>query len=287
MNLLQSAMRYVNAGLAVIPVWADRRKNPRLSTITPYLERLPNGEEWTRWAKMVPAPNIAAITGYWRNLVALDFDDFETYQAWADGPGYGVKGKTWTVATARGFHVWFKLASDPGESRNYVTAGRMVLLRARGGYCIVPPSVHHTGARYRTVHKVEPLEIASIEDVLTGWTIKQVKTPQAAQKPRSSQNFAVSIQDLIEPVGKPNSRGAYQAFCPFHEDKNPSAWVNPGQQRFGCNACWPGLWWDVINVYAMMNEISNSQAFVMIRKNSAIHRSGQAQKQQQLSYLEV
>ena len=75
----------------------------------------------------------------------------------------------------------------------------------------------------------------------------------------------IRIEDMIPPVGKVNGRGAARAFCPFHGDDNPSAWVNIDQQRFGCNACWSGLYWDVFNVYAMMHGVSNGEAFKAVK----------------------
>jgi len=268
MNLLKAAIRYMDAGQAVIPIWRDARKNPHLTTFSEYIQRLPTMEEWIRWAYLWPKANIGLITGYW-GLVALDFDDFETYRFWGDGPGLGIVGQTWTVRTRRGYHVWFRVTGEPGKSRSYVRQGREVLLRAKGGYCIVPPSIHHTGTPYVTVHRVEPLEIGAIELYLEGWQEKQQKPdiPQGLTRPVPVINLR--IEQIIQPQGKPNARGAQQAFCPFHDDQRPSAWVNVEQQRFGCNACWPGQWWDVVNIYAMLNGISNSEAWGQV--NSVRH----------------
>lgn len=261
MHLLKAALRYTNAGVAVIPLWPDRRKNPKLTSYSEFYERLPTRGEWARWAQVWPDANIGLITGYW-GLVALDFDDFESYQAW----DCGLKGQTWTVRTGRGYHVWFRIDCDPGASRNYTKdGGGEVLLRARGGYCIVPPSMHHTGTRYKTVHKVKPLK-ADIEDILAGWQTMATATSDKTNSPDDLYQTIgqVRIEDLIEPRGKPNARGAYQVPCPFHHDTKPSAWLNVEQQRFGCNACTPGLWLDTVNVYAKMKGISNGEAYKLI-----------------------
>lgn len=270
MNTLTAAFKYLNAGLAVIPIWRDARKNPHISTFTEYHQQLPSHWEWRRWANRWPSCNIGLITGYWNNYIALDFDDHESYRCWGESAGFGLRGQTWTVATRRGYHVWFQSRLDPHQSRNYVCQcgqDHSVLLRAKGGYCIVPPSIHHTGAPYRTVHKIPVMTIDTSEDVLrVGWTLKQKKRPAAANVVSLGVNqAAVRIEDLIEPIGNPNGRGAFKAFCPFHDDSTPSAWVNPEQQRFGCNACWPGLWWDVANVYAKLKGISNGQALQEVR----------------------
>lgn len=271
MNTLTAAFKYLNAGLAVIPIWRDARKNPHITSFREYHERLPTHQEWRRWANRWPSANIGLITGYWNNLIALDFDDHEAYDCWSQSAGFGLRGQTWTVATRRGYHVWFQAGAwqDVGESRNYICQcgqGHSVLLRAKGGYCIVPPSVHHSGVPYRTVHKVAPLVVMVYDLFKDSWTPKQHKKRSAATAVSLGVNQAtIRIEDLVEPIGNPNGRGAFKAFCPFHDDGKPSAWVNPEQQRFGCNACWPGLWWDVANVYARLKGISNGQALQEVR----------------------
>lgn len=282
METLTAALRYISRGIAPIPVHRDAQKNPYLSTYSEFYMRLPNWQQWRKWANKWPLCNIGLITGYWQ-LCALDFDTEESYLTWCHGPGRGVVGQTWTTRTARGYHVWFDSLVDPGESRSYTYQGHEVLLRAKGGYCIVPPSVHHSGARYRTVHKVEPWKTDSIEYYLRGWELKTQSSKSAklggsqvvaSADPGSKNgdigNFAkpYRIEQLI-PIPentKPNGRGAVQVRCPFHDDQTPSAWLNVEQQRFGCNACWPGKWLDVINVVALKEGISNKEAYAKVKQ---------------------
>lgn len=273
MDTLQAALRYLKHGLAPIPVWPDARKNPHLTSTEPYTRTLPSVRDVRRWFNRWPSANIGLITGYWLNYVALDFDDEASYSLWQQGH-ISLACQTWTVATARGYHVWFQLIEEPGPSRTFVKDDKEVLLRACGGYCIAPPSIHHSGARYRTVHRVPVLQIESIADVLDGW---RPKTPKSRKKrnlghsePPKCQNNStdVRIEDLIpipDGVRPKGQNGAYQVYCPFHEDGRPSAWLNVEQQRFGCNACWPGQWWDVVNVYAKLNGISNGKAYHLLR----------------------
>ena len=266
MDVLSAGLKYINAGIAPIPVWNDERKNPKLTSYLEYTERLPTIQEWRTWCARLYPFNIGLITGYW-GYVALDFDDKASYEAYNR-----YRGQTWTVQTARGYHVWFRVMNpDPGASRNYINSlGQSFLLRAKGGYCISPPSIHHTGVRYRTVHCVEPL-LLDLSEITHGWTEKQPKRPSRSRKiqPLDLYQTGLRIEQLIEPVGKPNGRGACQAYCPFHEDSKPSAWVNVDQQRFGCNACWPNCWFDVVNVYARLNDLSNGEAFKQLKLGEA------------------
>lgn len=273
-RLLEAAQRYTAAGLATIPLWPDRRKNPRLSSFEEFQSRLPHTHEWARWARKWPDSNIGLITGYHKNYVALDFDEVLTYDVWLKIFGQDLPEKdenfiptTWTVKTRRGYHVWFQTRTDPGKSRIYIKDGLEVLLRAKGGYCIVPPSIHHTGTPYKTVCNVLPMVIDTVLDALPGWTEKV--TPQGetiGERSLLTTPTRVRLENLIPPEKEhPNTRGAYLAKCPFHPDRKPSAWINIQEQRFGCNKCWPGLWWDVFNVYAMLKQISNGEAYTLLK----------------------
>lgn len=274
MNLLHAALTYRRAGLAVIPLWNDKRKNPRISSYAEYCQRLPTETDITNWWGKWPNANIGLITGYWRNYVALDFDTQQEYEFWRNQltatPSLGEY--TWTVRTGRGYHVWFELATDPGKSRMYQHQdGGEVLLRAKGGYIIAPPSIHHSGQPYKTICNYLPLKIEQIDDVLPDWYEKTLQqTPHQKPLALAMPHTSIRIEDLIPPVGNADSKGVHKAHCPFHADKHPSAWVNIQQQRFGCNACWPGQWWDVVNVYAMMNGIDNGEAYKQLRGNDVI-----------------
>jgi hypothetical protein len=99
----------------------------------------------------------------------------------------------------------------------------------------------------------------------------------ASDDPRASmstsQNHtAYRIEQLIAiPEGaKPNGRGAYQVYCPFHDDDRPSAWVNVQEQRFGCNACFTGKWLDVVNIIALKEGISNEQAYAKVKQAAKV-----------------
>ena len=262
--ILSYVYKYLDAGLSVIPIWPDRRKNPHLSSTKEYTQRLPTKKEWSGWAYRWPDANIGLITGFFGRLVGLDFDDELTFDVWRKGLDESLLN-TWTVKTARGYHVYYTLKADPGQSRLFVKGDLEVLLRAKGGYCIAPPSIHHTKAVYHTITNKKPL-VVDLAAVLSGWTEKQEQQHHSIYRPYVPTNATVRIEDLIKPVkDHPNGRGAFQAFCPFHQDKTPSAWVNVEEQRFGCNACWPGLWWDVVNVYAMLKNITNGAAYKLLR----------------------
>jgi len=267
-KLYDFAIYYINKGFCPIPVWPDRRKNPRLSSILEYRERLPRHDEWQRWSSAFPKSNLALLTGHHGNLCALDFDSIGDYNAWHIGVSPQWRN-TWTVETGRGKHVYFVAQGDPGKDRVFTLNHHHVLLRAKGAYTIAPPSIHYSGKPYRTITKAPPVT-CQVRYILAGWKEKQPTKPDKPARPPApapaGNNSAKrpSIIDYIPPYSKkPNRRGAYQCFCPFHDDETPSAWVNPEQNRFGCNSdnCEVGKvgWLDVINVIARLKGYDNNQ----------------------------
>lgn len=269
MDKIAAALKYLNAGLCPIPTWPDAGKNPKLKDMAQFHDRLPTVAEIERWWRRWPNANIGLVTGYHNGYVGLDFDSQADYESWP-----GPKGQTWTVATARGYHVWFRLTTMPGRSQDYTDGqGHEVLLRAKGGYCIAPPSRHHTGVYYRTAHNVLPLEIDTIDDVLWPWQPKE-----AAPKPKPQQSVNPNIsslkaglprmEEMISIDGiRPNKNGVYKICCPFHDDNRPSAWLNVAQQRFGCNKCTLVAgkkgYLDQLNVWAALNGKSNKEAYAL------------------------
>lgn len=270
MNTLEFALKYLSAGVAPIPIWRDDKKNPKLTSYKEYTTKLPSVADVNRWFRRWPDANIGLITGYWE-LCALDFDDHSSFNMWSEN-SWDICCPTWAVETARGYHVWFRVTGEVGTSMTYVRNGCEVLARQRGGYCIVPPSIHHTGHKYETVLNAPPMEIDHITDVLPGWVEKVKKKPATANPPIPSGNIRMEQLIPIPHGSKPNRRGAYNVPCPFaanHKsgDRNSSAWVNVEQQRFGCNGdecLGPGLWWDTANVYAMLHDISNEEAYQIV-----------------------
>ena len=266
MTRLEAISRYLAAGLSVIPIWPDSRKNPHLTSYSEFYYQLPTLRKWKDWLRRWPDCNIGGITGY-SKFIALDFDHQADFDLWVNGPGRDLVGKTWVVQTARGYHVWFKAQDDPGSSRSYFLDDKEFLLRARGGYCIIPPSVHHSGAKYKTINNTPPMLI-KIADIVDDWEAKA--RPVRSNPVKPVLTGPARIQDLVEIVSKPDSRGVCQARCPLswnhnNGDVNPSAWVNLNQQRFGCHKCYPGQWLDVINLFAEIHGLTNKEAYHIIK----------------------
>jgi hypothetical protein len=53
--------------------------------------------------------------------------------------------------------------------------------------------------------------------------------------------------------------------CPFHDDKEPSFWIDTTRNLWGCHAC--GVRGDVINLYARLNGLTVPEAIRKMREN--------------------
>jgi hypothetical protein len=111
------------------------------------------------WAER-PTANIGVSCEPSRLLV-VDLDGENAVSSWADLAAlHGGHPKTLVARTGNGWHLYFA-----GEGRS--TAGRVargVDTRGRGGYAILPPSIHGSGAVY---HFLDPaLEPVPVPDWL-------------------------------------------------------------------------------------------------------------------------
>jgi hypothetical protein len=76
----------------------------------------------------------------------LDLDDRALYETLAVQLPV-----TATVRTARGYHCYFRCPDLPLGNRVQVNK-QLFDIRGDGGYCVAPPSIHETGARYEWVY---------------------------------------------------------------------------------------------------------------------------------------
>ena len=133
-------------GWSVMPI--SRRKIP----LVPWraLQSRRAGVRRVReWWRRFDAPNAGIVTGRVSGLVVVDCDDEDALRVVRE---LGV-GETFTVRTARGWHLYFQ--HPGGVVRN--SCGRIapgVDVRGDGGFVVAPGSRHASGAVYEVVRDV-------------------------------------------------------------------------------------------------------------------------------------
>lgn len=278
MTTLEQAKKWLDMGIAVIPL-GFMDKKPVIKSWGDYRSCLPSLRELQTWFSGDPR-NYGIVTG-WQNLVVLDFDSFEYYFLWRDA--YQVE--TFEVLTGRGVHAYFFVDKPV---RTYHTGG--IDIQASGAYVLGEGSIHPTGAVYTALNNFDIASVNSLNDILPEGFIQQGKqksvVPESETKPVQStklfdpweeacnpgQSLINAIHERIEilsffPDCHKTGQGWYIARCPFHDDNNPSLWIDTRRGLCGCYAgCNNNLPLDVINVYAKLNNLSNSAAIEALRQ---------------------
>jgi len=256
-------------GVSVIPV-GYRTKKPEVRWRT-YQDRLPTEQEISAWFRPGKLVNYAAVCG-WNGLTVLDFDTTTAYTDWLmwcigeQDLAAQVAMRTYRVLTRRGVHVYLFVEDAP--RCGHFEGGD---IKGRGGYVLIPPSVHPSGAIYAAWDHTAPiLTIRTLADVLPDPPPEPVPAPLPLTTVYRASNLwptstverihqGIDILSLLPPATKTGAHW-YMVCCPFHDDRNASMWVDTERQICGCYAgCTPKPL-DVIDLYARLHGMDNKAA---------------------------
>lgn len=269
-------------GYSVIP--CDYRTKAASVKWTQYQEQRPTDHQIFKWFahRITNAAVLTGCHGYGVGLVVIDFDnlqDFETWKLWAS-QNNPVTLDAYMVKTRRGMHVYLSSVNEH-SFRNLHYEG--VDVKGAGGYVMLPGSIHPSGFVYESVDS-DNLFIPgfeSIEEVLPPEILERRKNAifESYDRPPTMELSDSQILDIpagrkltieqikarhrIEdfiPVAMVTGADYYVAHCPFHNDENPSFWVNTAKQICGCQAGCTPIVLDVVNLFARLHNVSNSEA---------------------------
>ena len=280
-TVLEAAQYWLGEYLPVLPIrYMDKKASVDWKE---FQDRLPTHDEVKRWFAR-PTMNIGLIVG--RGLVVVDFDMMAIFEYWhewfkAQYPGQS----TYMVKTRRGMHVYLH-TEEPAQNYH----NEMLDIKAERGYVLIPPSVHPSGFEYQVWDPAPILRVQKLGDVLPEWFTpraemvggleqedRSVHTEQYSdpweEANQSSEvksvdeiRAKISILDLM-PDAKPSDQNGrwFVASCPFHEDSNPSFWIDLHSGMCGCRKC-NILDMDAINLYARLHNLSNQEAIQELSK---------------------
>lgn len=193
--------------------------------------------------------NLALITGL--PLVALDFDEIESYNTWA--AKFPELARTLTVITARGRHCYFL-------TDHVLPSARLengIELKADGSVIVAVPSVHPTGHVYQWLDDNAPL----LELPLTSSFLSGINegAPVVAQPPVIEGSDTVArikrawpIVEIAQQMTRLKATAGQDRWlhgrCPFHDDAHQSFWIDTARGVYGCRAC--NAKGDTINLFA-------------------------------------
>ncbi|MFC1738565.1 bifunctional DNA primase/polymerase [Planctomycetota bacterium] len=160
-TILQWALEYHKQGWCVIPIKTGTKK-PALNSWKKYQTEQPDERLLRKWFSD-NNKSIAVVLGPASNdLVCRDFDTMAEYEQWVKGYP-DLAGKLPTVKTSTGMHVYFE--ADV-QGIKHISNGE---LRGKGGYCLLPPSIHPDGPQYEWVNPLNNGNLIALEPELAGF----------------------------------------------------------------------------------------------------------------------
>ena len=209
-RLVEVALRYAAHGWPVVPLHspqgagcscrgddcASRGKHPR--TPRGLHDASTDAASIAAWWRRWPDANLGVVTGAASGLVVLDIDlpDGPTSLASLEAEHAPLPSTCEQRTGSGGRQLLFAHPGRPVGNRTRVQPG--IDVRADGGYIVVPPSTHASGARYRWTGRV-PLAPAP------GWLL------EVLDRTRSADIAAVEMPALPLPTGSREQRYAASA----------------------------------------------------------------------------
>lgn len=261
MKALETALMWRSLGIATIPI-LHRSKSPALDQWKPYQSRLPTEFELRAWFSR-PGYNIAVVTG-WQGLVIVDFDSTTAWEQYTYENPHAPH--TYIVHTPRGRHLYFYCV----ESTQCVSLGG-VDVKAGGGYCLAPPSIHPSGRAYTSVSSPNRiLYLHSIADILPGYQQAISRPPPRARVSSLDPLDAALLLHTGTTIEAANDKLSWRQLlgshhvirthylCPLHDDNAPSfvLYSDGHWYCFGCNV--GGR--DKLDLYAQLNNMTIREA---------------------------
>jgi len=238
--------------------------------------------------------NVAIVTGH-HGLTVIDFDNMHVFSDWLS---YGEKNpaialiqcKTYQVQTSKGRHIYVRLPEATRSRPLLKQDGSRwgIDIKSRGGYVMIPPSIHPGGQPYREINPGAPIMFVQVlSDILPPEMLMQVEFQPPSRPARAAPTgdiwdramsatvagpgtvdkikAALKIEDLFSSPLTQTGGHHYVTLCPLHDDHNPSMWVDTDQQICGCYAgCTPKPL-DVIDLYARINGLTTKDAIHELR----------------------
>lgn len=197
--MLVEALKLQEIGWSIIPVGQD--KKPLISWAE-FQERRASKDEIKAWFKKFPKANIGVVTGPISNLLVFDIDakhgrtsgEFQFPVTVCSNTGGG------------GEHYFFKYPKFEVHNSAGLLFGEGVDIRGKGGYIVLPPSLHLSSKYYEWKEFCSPfdLELADIPEWLETALSKQSKkeSPKMYEKDSSEIIEGTRNDTAVSVAGK-------------------------------------------------------------------------------------
>jgi len=251
----RAALWWFKRDFFVLPVQPNSKK--LVPGFGVYQDKITTPERVHQWFGERSLSNLA-VCGTQTSLI-LDFDDPDLYRFWADK--FPNESRTYTEQTPRGgYHVF---AHTWRRDLIGVSLIKGVELKR---VVVVSPSKVDNKPYIRGAGELLDLDAILVLSPLSQVAIIShsprvdiIHAKGKLQKIKSAFSCLSLIQAAKPDVKIPrSSRRFITVPCPFHEDAEPSFWIDTDRNLWGCHAC--GTRGDVINLYARLKAITNNEA---------------------------
>lgn len=257
--MYKSALDWLGKGFHLLPIQPGTKK--QVQGFGLHQSRVTNIQHAAAWWKDQPTKyNLAVIAP--ENKFVIDFDDWEIYLQWAKQVPESTSHTYTEITPNMGAHVFLSGTIPPDfKPIKHVEIKRVVL--------VAPSMVNEV--EYEIMFD-DPICVLQAEISL--FPLSESPRSEPAQLPITSKRVpdSGSLLDaikckfsILELMRKHFSKikvlghGRFvSACCPFHEEKEPSFWIDTERNLFGCHAC--GAHGDVINFYARIHRLDNYAA---------------------------
>ncbi len=264
----KSALEWLGKGFPLLPIQPDTKK--QVNGFGLHQSRITNIQQAAQWWKDQPTNyNLAVVTP--QDKFIIDFDDWGIYLYWLKQVPEVVAHTYTEITPNNGAHVFLSGTVPPNfKPIKHVEIKRVVL--------VAPSRVN--GIEYE-VYFDDGIQTAQDEISLSPLSKSPLSEP--AQRPGPVTTNRVpnsgSLLDAIKakysilelmrthfPKIKILGRGRFvTSCCPFHEEKEPSFWIDTERNLFGCHAC--NVRGDVINFYAFVHHLDNDTAISQMSRS--------------------
>ena len=248
--------------------------------------RLPTDNEIIRWFANNNR-NIGVVCGGKTNLVVLDFDYLENYNAWKSSMSdrndvwSKVAESSYRVKTSRGMHVYIRTEE---QERSRKIKSLSIDIRGNRGMVVAPPSTHPSGFVYQELSDRNIIKVGSTLEIfpdLYESNVIDLATKQCLQGNNFDFSFNQSIQDIKASIQILDylsgmtylKRTSYDgrwwmARCPnpAHEDRHPSFRIDTLLNRCVCltSSCilYHSIGLDVIDLHMLLNNVDTKTAII-------------------------
>jgi hypothetical protein len=292
---LEFAQMFQKQGISVIPLRHRGKEPDIIAAWERYKTELPTEYQVKLWLHS-DWQNYGVVAG-WRNLAFIDFDDMNTFALWFDwfallNKHAEVYPTPYIVRSARGAHVYIACPTIGANEKR-----RGVDVKCHG-YVVGPGSVHPSGIEYAPITPFALVDVFDLDTFLPLDLFPRVAPEHACDDlqgvlvsptaintqydPYQMAMFGgqtdlittvkqrVRIESMFASVRATSADGRWLVtLCPFHDDHNPSMWIDTRRQLCGCQTC--GMRpMDAINLYSRMHGIDESIAVSAMAKELGV-----------------